>query len=73
MFSGKCLFVVVVAFNFDYQHDKNVIIDVIDDAVVSSDVTGISHVITANEGFRVSESSTRMIHQLIIDFLVFLP
>ena len=36
------------------QYCNTIIIDVVDDAVVSGDVTRISHIIAANEGFWMS-------------------
>jgi hypothetical protein len=54
------------------EDSDNVIVNIIDDAVVVGDVTGIGNALASNKRLWMANASTRMVYQLVIDFVVFL-
>ena len=54
------------------EDSDNVIVNIIDDAVVSCDVAGIGYTLASNKRLWMANASTRMVYQFVIDFVVFL-
>ena len=58
------LLVVVVLFGLDYEHRNGVIVDVVDDAVVRCNVSGIGHIVSTDKRLRMPKSSAWMHHDV---------
>ena len=54
------------------EDGDNVIVDVVDDAVVGSDVTGLGDVLASNKRLWMAYASAGMVYQFMIDLVVFL-
>ena len=67
------LFVFVMSLNLDHEHGDDIIVDVIDDTVMGRNMSRPCYILATFQRFRMAKAGTRMIHQLMIDFLVFLP
>ena len=58
------LFVVIVFLGLDYQYRDALIIDVVDDAIVRSDVSRIGHVVASDECLGMPQASAGMLHDV---------
>ena len=61
---GGWLLVVVMFFGFNHKHCNAVVIDVVDDAVMGSDVARIGHVIATDKCFRMTQACAGMLHDV---------
>lgn len=57
-------FIVIVFLSLNYQYSNTIIIDVVDNPVVSGDMTRISDIIATNKSLRMSLSCTRVLHDV---------
>ena len=60
-YSLKTLFVVIVAFNLDDKNCQDVVVDVIDYAVMGCDAPGPRDIIATHQWFRMASASSGML------------
>ena len=61
--SKKALFVVIVAFNLDDKYSQDIVVDVIDDAVMGCDMPRPGDIIATLQWFRMPSASPGMLLQ----------
>ncbi len=62
-----------MSFNLYHKHGDDLIVDVIDDTVMGRDMPRPGDVLPTLQRLRVAEACTWVIHQLMVDLLIFLP
>ena len=62
-----------MSLNLYHKHGDNLIVDVIDDTVMGGDMPRPGDILPTLQRLRVAEACAWVIHQLMVDLLIFLP